>query len=290
MRKIFQSVIAAIILVTSINFAFAAENLHVGVGVYQFAESTGANNKPMNIHYYRPQNWQVGDKIFVAFHGIDRHPQYVIEGLQKQADQKNFLIICPEFNKEKFPGDRYYSFGNVMSKSGLMPKTQWTYNAANRIIDDVKNRTGSAQSKVIFFGHSAGGQFMHRYIFFADKINADKIIASNAGVYVMPDENIKFPYGLKNTPIGDAELKRAFEKNVIILLGKKDVLRGKYFPSSAQAEAQGSTRLERGKNFFAKSKTKAELLGARFNWQLVIVPNVGHAGVTMARQAVKYID
>ena len=292
MRKIFQSIIAAIILVTSINFAIAAENLHIGEGIYQFAEPTGANDKPMNIHYYRPKNWQVGDKIFVAFHGIDRHPQYVIKGLQKTAEKKNFLLICPEFDKEKFPGDRYYSLGNVMSKgsNGLMPKTQWTYNAANRIIDDVKNRTGSANSKVIFFGHSAGGQFMHRYLFFADKIKADRVIASNAGMYVMPDEDINFPYGLKNTPITAEDLKRAYNQDVIILLGEKDVLRGKHFPDSAQAEAQGSTRFDRGKNFYIKSNLKAQELGTRFNWRLITVPNIGHAGVSMAKQAVKYID
>lgn len=295
MKKFFLSAISicfATVLIISLNFANAAEDLSIGKGVYQFAESTGVNNKPINIYYYRPQNWKSGDRIFVIFHGQDRKVDFFIEGLKKESESKNLLLICPEFDKEKYPGDRCYNYGNVMTNhyKNLMPKTQWTYNAANRIIDDVIKRTKADKSKIIFFGHSAGGQFMHRYLFFADKIKADRVIAASSGVYCMPYENIRFPYGLKNIPITNNELKRAYETDVIIMVGEEDILRGKYFPKSAEADEQGLTRLERGKNFFAKSKLKAEELNAKFNWQFVAVPNVRHSGIKMARQALKYID
>lgn len=286
MKKFYQSAIVAIIFITSINFALAAESLHVGEGVYQFAESAGFNKEPINIYYYRPKNWKVGDKILVEFHGIDRNPQLFTKNLHRQAEQKNFLLICPEFTKAKFPGNKFYNYGNVLNPK----KSEWTYNVANRIIDDLKNRTGSSKSKIIFFGHSAGGQFLHRYLFFADKIKADKIIAANAGLYFMPDENTNFPHGMKNTSVTDRELKRAYSQDVIIMLGENDVNRdSKYFPKSAKDDKQGLTRFERGKNFFAKSQVKAKRLGTKFNWRLVKVPNVGHDGLKMIKQAMRYI-
>ena len=283
--------IAGIFLLVSLNFANAAENLQKGTGVYKFAEPTGANSDPINIHYYYPEKWKNGDKIFVVFHGSSRNAENFIKGLKTYAEEKNFLLICPEFTNKKYPYSRYYNFGHVLSKSKLTPTNEWTYNTANRIIDDVKKRAGASKSKIIFFGHSAGGQFIHRYLFLADKIKADKIISANAGTYMMPDENINFPYGLNKVPAAEKNLKRAYAKNVIVLLGEEDIKRtAKNFPKSAAADKQGMTRLERGKNFFAQSKAKAEELGTKFNWQLITVPKIGHNGVLMAIAALEYID
>lgn len=282
---------AAIFFVFSMNFASAEEDLHIGKGVYQFSEPTGKTSEPITIHYYRPKNWKNGDKIFVEFHGSDRHPQYFINALPKFAEKKNFLLICPEFTQKKYPHMAYYNYGHVLEKGKLTPKEQWTYNTVNRIVDDVIKRTGATKSKIIFFGHSAGGQFVHRYLFLADEIKADKIIAANAGTYLMPDENVNFPHGLKKIPVDKKILKRAYKHDLIILLGEKDIRRdSKGFPKSPAADKQGVNRLERGKNFFAQSKKKAEEIGAKFNWKLITVPNVGHGGVSMSKASMKYLD
>ena len=286
-KATFLSFVTAIFLLTSFSVTLAAENLKVGAGVYQFEESSGVNKKPIDVLYYRPKNWKNGDKILVAFHGMDRHPEYFIKNLKKDADAQNFLLICPKFTKEKFPGNKYYNYGNAAASD----KTQWTYNVANRIIDDAKKRAGATKSKIILFGHSAGGQFLHRYLFLADKIKADLIIAANAGTYLLPDENVNYPYGFKNISAGTKEMKRACSKKVIILLGENDVKRtDKGFPKNPSDDKQGLNRFERGKNFFSQSKKKAEELKTKFNWRLVTVPNVGHSGAPMAKAALKYID
>lgn len=291
MKKFFKiavsSVVAVIILLTSLSVTLAAENLKIGEGVYRFEESSGANKDPIDVLYYRPKNWHNGDKIFVVFHGMDRKPEYFITGLKKNADEKNILIVCPKFTKYKFPGNKYYNYGNVKNSD----KNQWTYNVANRIIDDLKTRVGATKSKVILFGHSAGGQFLHRYLFFADKIKADLVIAANAGTYLLPDEDVAYPYGFKNVAAGTKEMKRAYAQKTIILLGENDVSRmSKYFPKSPADDKQGLNRFERGKNFFNQSQKKAKELKTKFNWKLVTVPNVRHSAPTMARAALKYID
>lgn len=282
---------AAIFFILSLNFASAAEILHKGEGIYKFEEPTGKTPDPIDIYYYRPKNWKNGDKIFVAFHGSERKAKWFINGFKKIAEQKNFLLICPEFSKAKYPYDNSYNYGRVFLNKKITPKNEWTYNVANKIIDDVKIRADAKKSKVIFFGHSAGSQFISRYIFLADKIKADTIIAANAGTYMMPDENIKYPFGLKNSPVTEKNLKRAYKQDVIILLGENDVkYTSKGFPNKPPVDKQGLNRFERGKNFYAQSKKKAEELRTKFNWKFLTVPNVGHNGIRMAKVALKYLD
>lgn len=278
---------AVIFFALSSNFVNAAEILPKGEGIYKFAEPSGKNNLPIDIHYYRPTNWKDGNKIFVAFHGSGRKAQPFVTGLKKIAEEKNFLLICPEFSREKYPYDNGYNYGRVFIKRKMTPENEWTYNVANKIIDDLKERAGVTKSKITFFGHSAGGQFMNRYLFLANKIKADRVIAANSGTYIAPDENTKFPHGLKNVPLAKQNLKRAYKQDVIVLLGERDISRKA--PKSPTIDKLGLNRLERGKNFFAMSQKKAEEIGTKFNWRLIIVPNVGHSRISMAKNALKYL-
>ena len=265
---------AAIFFIFSLNFANAAETLQKGEGIYKFEEPTGKTSDPIDVYYYRPKNWKDGDKIFVTFHGSGRKGKPFITGLKKIAEQKNFLLISPEFTKEKYPHDRNYNHGNVLINKKITPRSEWTYNTVNRIIDDLKIRAGAKKSKIIFFGFSAGSQFMSRYIFLADKIKADRVISASARSYMFPDENKNYPTGLKNSPVTKKDLKRAYKQDVIIMVGDKDIK---------------VNRLDLAKDFFEQSKKKAEELGAKFNWRLVIVPNVGHSRIKMAKAALKYL-
>lgn len=296
MKKFFKPIagvfVAAVLIALWFNFANAKETLPAGTGVYQLDEKTGVNNDPINVYYHRPQNWKNGDKILVVFHGVSRDARGYFKALEQDADEKNILLICPEFTKEKYPGSRYYNYGNVRggkNYSVQMDSSKWTYNAVNRIIADIKNRAGANNSKVALFGHSAGSQFMHRYVFFVDKIDADLVIAANAGAYLLPNEKADYPYGIKNVPVGENELKRAYAGNVIIMLGESDVKRDKNLPTNPSAERQGKNRFERGQNYFAQSQAKAAEIGAEFNWQLVTVPNVGHSGFKMEKAALNYL-
>lgn len=296
MKKFFNPIVGifltAVLLMFSVSCAKATETLSAGTGVYKLDEKTGDNSDPISVYYHRPQNWKNGDKILVVFHGVNRDADRYFKGLEQAADEKNILLICPEFTKEKYPGSRYYNYGNVRggkNYSLLNNSDKWTYNVVNRIIADIKNRAGAGDSKVILFGHSAGAQFMHRYVFFVDKIDADLVIAANSGAYLLPNEKADYPYGIKNVPVGENELKRAYEGNVIVMLGESDVKRDKNLPTSPSAERQGKNRFERGQNFFAQSKAKAAEIGAKFNWKLVTVPNIGHQGTQMAKAALNYI-
>lgn len=170
----------------------------------------------------------------------------------------------------------------------IREKEDRTFSAADRIVAEVKNRTQAA-GKIILFGHSAGGQFVHRWALLGGKKNVDVIAVANSGWFTMPDRDIDYPYGIKNVGITDEELGEAFAEPVILFMGEKDVERKPPFRDTPEADAQGMNRMERCTNYFRQCKAKAEELRVPFRWKLETVEGAAHQGVKMAEGAAAYI-
>ena len=62
------------------------------------------------------------------------------------------------------------------------------------------------------FGHSAGGQFAHRFLMFKPNSRLDKMVASGSGWYTVPNLDFNFPYGFKKSPLESLFLNNLFEK------------------------------------------------------------------------------
>ena len=170
-----------------------------GESVYSFDESSGVNDDPIEIFCYRPESWKTGDSIAFVFHGMNRNAQDYRRSWERYADDNNLLIICPEFTDEKYPGSRYYNLGNVTDNRGtLQPQDEWLFPAVDRIINDVKEKLNSADSKILMFGHSAGAQMVHRYVLFNQNPQADMIIAANAGWYIFSLRHCRYRVGRKS--------------------------------------------------------------------------------------------
>ena len=291
--KRFLFTLIAVLLVSTASIAFARE-LPVGEAVYEMEESTGATGSPIAVYCYRSANWAPGRPIVVVFHGMNRNADDYRANWESFADTDGLLIVCPEFTEQKYPGSRYYNIGNIMDKTNgkghLQPKDEWVFPVVDRVIRDVKTRMGAESSSVVVFGHSAGAQMVHRYALFGGPTEANLIMPANAGWYTMPDENVRFPYGLDGVPLSESELAAAFAKPVVILLGEADVERTDNLRQTPEADAQGMNRLERGKKFFAVAQEKAAEMGVPFNWQAATVAGVGHDNAAMADAALAVIE
>ena len=298
LRVNFFSFIFAVLLCTGFQFNIQtncalAESLPAGESCWLFEESTGVNGDPVRVFTYRSAGWQPGDMIVCVFHGMKRNPEHYLAGWIAHADENSLLVLCPEFTKEKYPGTGYYHTGNIMDRTNgagrLQPKDSWVFPAVDRLISEVKARTEAYESPVVLFGHSAGGQFLHRYALFGGNTEAVLIMPANGGLYTMPDSTVPFPYGLGGVPLSDEELAAAFAKPVVLLLGEADVKRTSNLRMTPEADRQGLNCLERGRNFFAAAKRKAAELGVPFSWKLVTVPGVGHQGTKMGDAAMQVI-
>lgn len=156
--------------------------------------------------------------------------------------------------------------------------------------DAVVERTGSSEKQYSLFGHSAGSQFVHRYLYYLPDARVRRYIAANAGWYTMPDFDTEYPYGLEDAAISEAQLIAAFQKDVVVMLGREDLdhtdpdLR-----NTPEAKRQGKNRFIRGLTFFQVAKTNAEKLGVGLQWQLVVVDDAGHVNAEMALAAARLV-
>jgi hypothetical protein len=84
------------------------------------------------------------------------------------------------------------------------------------------------------------------------------------------------------------DLRSAFKRNFILLLGEKDVNEDdSHLARSPEALSQGNNRFERGNNFYDWAKNEASRLGMIFNWKLTTVPDAAHHDVQLAQTAAR---
>ncbi len=207
------------------------------------------------------------------------------------AAQHKALLLVPEFSERDFPGSIHYSLGNMkLNTDGTMNTTETTFAILERLFDYVVKTTGNHSKGYRIYGHSAGAQLVHRMILFTPTSRAELAVAANAGWYTLPDFSIRFPYGLQDSGLTEAVLKKAFEKKFMVLLGEGDT--DPYHPSlrrTAEAMKQGEDRYQRGVNFFYTAKETASRLNAPFSWELKTVAKAGHSDAAMASAAAEIL-
>jgi pimeloyl-ACP methyl ester carboxylesterase len=250
------------------------------VGKISFYFDNGGKLKnPMRVFYYSPKADADDLPIVIMLHGAERDASNYLNGLMETANKLGCKIIAPEFDAEDFYGPDSYNLGNVYNriKKKYYPSDQWTFSLIEPLFDMVVKETQSSCKAYYLYGHSAGAQFVHRYLMFADSPRVIRAAFANAGWYTMPDFNEKFPYGIYGSPIDQKKLEAFFSYNTCVLVGVEDKDRnGIAFNVSAEAEEQGKNRFERGNYYYKYCKELAAKMSVPFNWSLTHVPNVGH--------------
>ncbi len=262
----------------------------VGKGTYSFTDAKGTG-KTLPVHYFRPLGVDVERApILFVMHGTLRNGAEYRDMWVEQATRYKALLVVPEFSKEDFPSG-LYNRGNVRGRDdeAPQPEDKWTFGVLERVFEDVKKRTGSKQNGYYLYGHSAGGQFVHRLMLLAPQTKCIRAVAANAGYYTLPtrEGNPPYPFSLGGIPtINDARQKAAFGRNMVVLLGEADTdPKDPDLYHSPEADAQGMYRFARGQYFFAAAQKEAARVGAKLAWALRTVPGVGHSNEKMAPAA-----
>ena len=267
-------------------------------GVLTFTPTGVLSDKSINVYYHLPQGDLTNLPILFSFHGGSRNADDYRDDWIQMANANNFMVFAPEFNSADFPSGDMYNLANIF-QDGDNPSTDtfnssdnWTFSIIDQLFDFIKTEIGGHQSNYNAWGHSAGAQFLHRFVFYLPDSKLNIAVCSNAGWYTVPESAIVFPYGLLESQLSNSNLISAFSKKLYVHLGDADT-----DPNSSSLrhndivdEQQGLNRLVRGRYFFETSKEKAESLNAAFNWEKTPeVPGVGHDHSAMALDALQYI-
>jgi pimeloyl-ACP methyl ester carboxylesterase len=221
-------------------------------------------------------------------HGVGRDADRYIAEWVAIAKAEGLVIVVPEFTKGAFPGTENYNFGAVFDDAGrLQPRAQWSYAAIDLIFDAVVAREQLAAQRYVLFGHSAGAQFVHRFVLLGAGNKMARAISANSGSYTWPEGSARWPFGVNGLPDGLWQPEIALSAPMLLMQGTADNNPNhSSLPRQPEAMAQGPHRLARGKAFFAAAQSAAARANVRFGWSCALVPDVGHDNGGMAPYAV----
>jgi len=262
-----------------------------GKQFFMFSDGGITKNKPLKVWYYSPSKITVNLPIIIMLHGAKRNPSAYLDDWIETAKLYNCIVVAPEFSQQDYPKADKYNLGNVfdVKKNKFTPNEDWTFSVIEPIFDYVKKQTGNISQGYYLSGHSAGSQFVHRFLFFEPKNRVIKAMAANAGWYTLPDNQIDFPFGLKNSPVSQNDLSKAFATPVFIILGEADLDRtSPDFNTGGDYDKQGMSRFERGNYFYKFCQTKAKESKSTFNWTLATVPGVAHSNKETSKYAAAF--
>ncbi|MFI1773323.1 hypothetical protein [Thalassobellus citreus] len=308
------SILIITLFITKIIIAQSIE-LDKGSGFFKINGSGIHKNDSITIYYHKPVKFSRSSKILIVVPGAGRNGDSYRDSWIEASEKYNVLIISPSFPEKDYNYGDYHLGGvvkdldlskGVSFKKGTnqihidedlikfnvnLNKENWIFNDFDRVFKLVKKATKSNQRKYDMFGHSAGGQILHRFVLLYPNSRANRILASNAGTYTLPDYNTNFPFGIKNLGINKRDLKKSFKKKLILFLGELDndsETRGRMLRSKT-ADKQGTNRLNRGEKFHNLSEELSENSGIKSIWKLEIIPNVGHNQKKISQAASHYL-
>lgn len=249
------------------------------------------NGRAIPVWYFLPQETKATTPILFVMHGVNRDADRYRDDWMPHAEKYDFILVVPEFSSENFRGEAGYNSGNTFDNSGqLRPRKDWTFSFIEPIFDAIKKSTNNRSECYSIYGHSAGAQFVHRFLYFMPEARVKRAVAANAGWWTMPETDVAFPYGLENSSIDAIGLKAMLGRPLIVLLGTADTdPNHRNLRRTPEAMKQGPHRFARGHAFYDTGRRVAMELDVPFHWQLSTAAGVGHSDKGMSEYAVRIL-
>lgn len=249
------------------------------------------DGRAMRIWGYRPRQAGPDAPIVFVLHGQGRNADEYRDYWVSRARRHGLIILAPEFDRENFPGALAYNLGRVLDESGaLRPAGEWSFSVIEALFDLVRQRLGSNAAGYSIFGHSAGAQFVHRFMLFNPEARVLRAISANAGWYTWPDPERPYPYGFADAGLEDASIAAWLGAPMTIMLGDQDTdATQSSLNNTPPVRVQGPHRFARGQAMFEAARAEAERRGVAFGWGLETVPGVAHSGSRMSVHAADFL-
>lgn len=242
---------------------------------------------PVWVLAYVPPSLSRRTRAVVVMHGRLRNAPDYLRTWTAWAAETDHVVLTPCFDQVGWPGTRGYNLGNVFSsrdgRSRRVPDHRWAFTVVEALYAGVRLRLGLEDERFALWGHSAGGQFVHRLLLFRPEAKVRTAIAAGCGWFTVPDPETRFPYGTAHPLFSftSEKLRDFVSKPLVLMRGCDDTSRDRDLRVSPLADAQGPNRYARAGFMDAAAKA----LDPRSPWRLVDVPGVGHDAVRMAAAA-----
>jgi hypothetical protein len=245
----------------------------------------------LTLHAACPHGFTPNSQVLLVHHGVGRNGAAYRDYWMKLVDAVDILAIAVEFSEAAFPDYLRYHFGNLHKEDGSAnPREEWTYGIDARLFDLLRVQGVTTRERYGLFGHSAGGQFVHRMLSFGFRERVAAAVSANAGTYAMPALDIAWPFGLGDTEVDPDALRPLLGFPITVMAGTHDTkTTGRFFPKGPRSMRQGPTRHARAHEYVRTGHAVAATLGTHCAWTMIDVPGVGHDGERMSAAAAPII-
>ncbi len=298
--------------------SLAREEIHtLKTGSGNYSLSLGRDNRHIQIYYHKPTSFTSNSPILIVIPGAGRNADDYRDAWVQASKKHNILILSPSYPENLYDFGKYH-MGGTMDKfsmisppiveqrrggriiamrdeniaySPLKDSSKWIFPDFDSIFIHAKTATASERENYDIFGHSAGGQILHRLALFYPKTQANAILASNSGFYTLPNPEERLPFGTREFDFNKSHFEESFQKNLILFIGEEDdheESKGTLL-KTPKADQQGPGRKERARYFFEYSEALANQMEVDFNWKLEIIKDIGHEYRKMGEAAASYL-
>lgn len=254
-----------------------------GAGVYNMFKAIDSTGPQMRVFYYVPEKAHSLSPVLMVFHGNGRDAEYSRNQLMSIANKKSIILVVPEFSDALFPGSNEYQLGGMFEDgedaklAELRSEEKWAFALIDRIFNHFTQSISSEVKYYDVFGHSAGAQFVHRFVMFVPQSKIRKAVSAASGWYTLPTETRDFPYGLGQTNLKEIRLDDVFSKSMLISVGSKDTdPKSSALRHTALADEQGNNRVERAQFFYQSCQQVASKNQFQLNWSFHLNAGVEH--------------
>ncbi|HEY7670656.1 MAG TPA: hypothetical protein VIC71_00445 [Gammaproteobacteria bacterium] len=284
-----------------------------GSGSFSMQGGPGHEDATITVSYHRPRSFDESSPILIVISGTGRDGDEYRDSWIAASEKHGVLVLAPAYPEDEYDEAAYQLAGLVenlelrnlnlddpsvyrLADEDIVfdvndDPREWLFHDFDRLFDMVVKDVGSSETAYDIFGHSAGGQILHRMAIFYPDSKARRIVAANAAFYTLPRIDQPLIFGVADTVLTPEDLERAFQVPLTLLLGELDNAnerRGTTL-STPKADEQGIGRLARGQYFYSESQKIAAALNAEFRWTVEVVPGVGHDFRRMAEAAARVL-
>ena len=233
-------------------------------------------DKPdVEILYITPNAINEDTEVIFVIHGNSRNADDYLSAWIPLVQNKNVIIAAPNFDKKNF---RYFFLLESAESNGTINERSDSYinTSISLFFNYFKSRFALNANTYKMFGHSAGAQFTHRYMLLSNDQRISDTVIANAGWYTFLNGE-QYPYGIKDTPIeiSSSHIRWFMSNKTSLLIGSIDTNLNNV-NSSAGAQKQGITIVDRADNYFKSLIDISDKKEIPFRWRYKVINDVGH--------------
>lgn len=192
---------------------------------------------------------------------------FLVERWRSFADEHDAAILAPPLGSPGFADYRGWRADN-----GVRPDVY-----LNEIVTQFvrSGSLASAGDRFSLFGHSAGAQFVARYlVLHASRVTA--AVMSAASTFPVPDDSAPWPFGSRGAP-QNANWSSACGVSATVCVGANDTE-----PRPSAPGQPGTTRIDRATAWVAAMRAHAVASGVTPRLNLSIAPGIDHDEIRMS--------